>query len=115
MWQSKGLEDDARQAELRGMTFKVVSKPAQGKRWETVGPPVHDLSKAVALAKEIDAWESGVFTAGPGKLAGYLYWSSHHPDLFNSSVIYLWNHQEPAKRNLAPQRLSSIDPPDHEH
>ena len=87
-WRSNGLADDTEHAKLRGMTFKVVSKPGQGQRWQTIGQPVDDLSEAVALAKKVDAWESGVFTAGPEKLAGFKYWSSHHPDLFNSIVVY---------------------------
>lgn len=66
----------------KGYLFKVMTKEAQGKKWNTVRDKVSDLREAMLLAKSLDSFEVSIFTRN-----GFKYWSSLHPDLLNSTVL----------------------------
>ncbi len=80
------LADDARAARERGLRFKVARKEARGARWETVEAGLDDLERAVALARTVGAYESGVLVHHPDT-SGSIYWTSRYPDLLNTTVI----------------------------
>src|SRR5712692_4399926 len=65
-----------------GLTFKVLQKPARNQRWETMQSGCASPAEAVGYARQASAWEVAVFTS-----EGFEYWSSRHPECFNSSVI----------------------------
>lgn len=52
--------------------------------WQEVRRDIADLDEAMHLARGLAAYEAGVFAEGR-----FLYWTSAHPDLFNSTVLSL--------------------------
>jgi hypothetical protein len=52
--------------------------------WQEVRRDIDDLDEAMRLARDLEVYEAGVFAHG-----GLLYWTSAHPDLFNSTVLTL--------------------------
>ncbi|HZJ11366.1 MAG TPA: hypothetical protein VFD26_01780 [Methyloceanibacter sp.] len=52
--------------------------------WQEVHRDIDDLDEAMRLARDLEVYEAGVFA--PGR---FLYWTSAHPDLFNSTVLTL--------------------------
>lgn len=81
------LEADAKTATDRGMRFRICRKESPGSPWIAVVDDVGDLRLAVQQARELEAFETAVFTAGPGVLAGFLYWTSRFPEVLNTTVI----------------------------
>jgi hypothetical protein len=79
----------AKQFDLR---FRVVQKAGQGKPWETIEENIDLLADAIGKAQLLESWETGVFVEGT------LYWSSHTPDVFNSTII---EHGKATIRKLA--------------
>ena len=76
-------EDDRALAHERGHRFDVATKDGRGKRWIEIDRSIADLHDAMVLARDTKAYETGVF------LQGFLYWTSIHPEVFNSTVIEL--------------------------
>jgi hypothetical protein len=52
--------------------------------WQEVRRDIADLDVAMRLARGLVAYEAGVFAGGR-----FLYWTSAHPELFNSTVLSL--------------------------
>ena len=52
--------------------------------WQEVRRDIADLDVAMRLARGLAAYEAGVFAGGR-----FLYWTSAHPELFNSTVLSL--------------------------
>jgi hypothetical protein len=75
--------EDIAAAERHGLTFTVEQKAGRGQRWEDVRADIASPAEAVEHAHGITAWEVAVFTSD-----GFQYWSSRHPDCFNSDVIH---------------------------
>src|SRR5438034_6180963 len=60
----------------------VWGQDGRGTRWIEIERNIADLHDAMVLANNTKAYETGVFVQG-----GFLYWTSVHPELFNSTVI----------------------------
>ena len=82
----EALAEDARRARESGLVFDVVRKAGRGLRWEDVATDIEDLAEAVALAGEVQDYESGVVVKY-SDVGGFLYWTSLEPGLLNSSVL----------------------------
>jgi hypothetical protein len=76
-------ENDRLLARERGHRFDVAKKDGRGMRWIDIQRNIPDLHDAMVLAQCTDAYETGVFQDG------FIYWTSAHPDLLNSTVITL--------------------------
>lgn len=87
--ESTGLEDDAERARQLGLTFAVAVEAGRGQPWRKVRESIEALRAAVQLATDERAWEAGVLTDGPSHAAGSLYWTSRHPNLWNSTVVWM--------------------------
>lgn len=81
------LDNDAQFAKLNELKFQIMIKAARGERWQIVETDIDDLKQAVEKAKIVEDYESGIFVSFPPERAGFLYWSSRHPDLFNDTVL----------------------------
>lgn len=75
-------ENDRALAHERGHRFDIARKDGRGTRWIEIERNVADLHDAMVLARDTKAYETGVFVQG-----GFLYWTSVHPEIFNSTVI----------------------------
>jgi hypothetical protein len=82
----EALNEDARLARERGLKVDVTTKAGRGLRWEDVATDIEELAEAVAMAGGVSAYESGVFVRY-SKQGRFLYWTSLHPDLLNSTVL----------------------------
>lgn len=71
-------------ARSRGHLFFVATKDGRGLRWRDARLDIADLDEAMRFARGLEAYEVGVFVQG-----GFLYWTSAHPDLLNSTVLTL--------------------------
>jgi hypothetical protein len=76
--------NDRTLARNRGHFFSVASKDGRGMPWQEVSRDIDDLDEAIRLARALEVYEAGVFAHGR-----FLYWTSAHPDLFNSTVLAL--------------------------
>jgi hypothetical protein len=81
MTQKSSFDGDRALAKQRGYVFRVMRKEKRHARWMEVFADIDDLSKAMALAGEIEAYEVGIL------LGGRIYWTSRWPDVFNSTII----------------------------
>jgi hypothetical protein len=81
MTTESSFDSDRDLAKERGYVFRVMRKEKRGAPWREVFADIDDLSKAMALAGEIEAYEVGIL------LRGYIYWTSRWPDVFNSTII----------------------------
>lgn len=88
------LTEDAQLARSRGLKFEVTRKAARGARWQTVDTDIDDLEQAVRKAEAVDDYESGVFVSFPPERAGFIYWSSNHPDVLNNTVLTMEIHYD---------------------
>ena len=75
---------DRAAAKSRGHLFSVATKEKRGARWIEVHTEIDDLHAAMMPAQNLLAYEVGIFVNG-----GFIYWTSIHPDLFNSTAINL--------------------------
>jgi hypothetical protein len=75
-------DDDITESIRLGLTFKVAQKPGRHERWESVRSGIASPAESVEYARQVSAWEVAVFTS-----EGFQYWSSRHPECFNSPVI----------------------------
>jgi hypothetical protein len=73
--------NDRALARSHGHLFSVASKDGRGMPWQEVRRDIDDLDEAMHLARDLEVYEAGVFAHG--------YWTSAHPDLFNSTVLTL--------------------------
>jgi len=76
--------NDRALAQSCGHLFSVVTKDGRGMPWQEVRRDIDDLDEAMRLARDLEVYEAGVFAHGR-----FLYWTSAHPDLFNSTVLTL--------------------------
>jgi len=84
---SAELKADAASAKRRGMTFTICHRDKPKAQWRDAEIGISDLIVALKRAAALDAFETAVFTAGPEPLGGFMYWSSRHPEVLNSTVI----------------------------
>jgi hypothetical protein len=75
-------ENDRAAAKARGHWFTVATKEKRGARWVDVHSEIADLHEAMIRARSLHAYEVSVFVRG-----GYIYWTTAHPEVFNSTVI----------------------------
>jgi hypothetical protein len=75
-------KNDRALAREKGHRFDVARKDGRGMRWTDVELNISDLHDAMVLAHACKAYETGVSVQG-----GFLYWTSAHPEVFNSTVI----------------------------
>lgn len=81
-----GVERDAKVAEARGLLFQICWKKRPRASWESIREGIPDLREAMEEAIGYDEFEVGVFTDGPGRNRGMIYWTSDSPVL-NSTVV----------------------------
>jgi hypothetical protein len=81
MTTESSFDSDRALAKESGYVFRVMRKEKRGAPWMEVFADIDDLTKAMALAGEIEAYEVGIL------LGGMIYWTSRWPDVFNSTVI----------------------------
>ena len=67
-------------ARSRGHLFFVATKDGRGLCWRDARLDIADLDEAMRFARGLEAYEVG---------GGFLYWTSAHPDLLNSTVLTL--------------------------
>ncbi|OJJ21032.1 hypothetical protein BKI52_10690 [marine bacterium AO1-C] len=77
---------DIKESTSLGQRFGVYQKAGRGKPWIPVEEGITSLEYALSKAVEVQAWETGIITQ-----SGLIYWTSHNPDLFNSTVIQYIN------------------------
>ncbi|WP_147443431.1 MULTISPECIES: hypothetical protein [unclassified Corallococcus] len=75
---------DAELARQRGYRFYVSRKEQRGGRWLKVYEG-EMLEEALRVGREAKAFEVAVFLETAH--GGFVYWTSKHPDVFNSSVL----------------------------
>ena len=68
--------------------FTVATKAKKGAAWANQKTEVFDLPDAFLAAQVLEAFEVAIFTAGRSN-GSFIYWSSRHPEILNSSVISL--------------------------
>ena len=81
MTRENSFDSDRAFAKKHGHVFRVMRKEKRHAPWMEVFADVDDLSKAMVLASEIEAYEVGIL------LGGKIYWTSRWPDVFNSTII----------------------------
>jgi hypothetical protein len=76
--------EDIDVARSRGLEFSVARKANRGAPWKTVFS-VDCLQTALDRARAEEDYEVAIFLET--RLGGFIYWTSKHPDVFNSSVL----------------------------
>jgi hypothetical protein len=84
----EGLRVDHLRALEVQVGFTIATKAKKGAAWANRRTEILVLLDAFRVARDIEASEVAIFTAGRGEGA-FIYWSSGHPEIFNSSVISL--------------------------
>lgn len=80
--ESQKYANDRALARSHGHLFSVLSKDGWGMPWQEVRRDIDDLDEAMRLARDLEVYEAGVFAHGR-----FLYWTTAHPDLFNSTAL----------------------------
>lgn len=75
---------DVEMAKRRGLRFYVSRKAKRGGPWERLFA-TGDLDEALSRAQATHDHEVAVFVES--QFGGFLYWTSKHPETFNSVVI----------------------------
>jgi hypothetical protein len=70
----------------RGLRFQVCRKAKRGAQW-VAGFETQDLAGAVSRARTENDYEVAVFVVTD--TGGFQYWTSRHPEVFNSDVIHV--------------------------
>jgi hypothetical protein len=83
MLNAESYENDRALAREKGDRFHVARKEGRGMPWRDIAEDIVDLHDAMTLADATQCYETGVF------MDGFLYWTSAHPDVFNSTVLML--------------------------
>lgn len=77
---------DLEVASERGLRFQVCRKTKSGAKWNAVFE-TQDLGVAVSRAQAERDYEVAVFVVTDS--GGFQYWTSRHPEVFNSDVIHV--------------------------
>lgn len=77
-------EEDFQLASQRRLTFYVGEKMKRGSPWLEILRTT-DLTEALTRAQQIVNDEAGVLVET--RHGGFIYWTSLHPDVFNSTVL----------------------------
>ena len=76
--------DDMDIARRRQLQFYVARKAKRGAQWIKTSV-TGDIDVALERAHTEDDYEVAVFVATTS--GGFIYWTSEHPDVYNSSVL----------------------------
>lgn len=75
-------ENDQQRAKENHLTFEVMHREAPGERWLVAEQDIEGIEAALSVALAQETPHTCIFTS-----AGFRYWGSDEPELFNSSVL----------------------------
>lgn len=84
----EGLHTDHLRALELQVGFTIGTKEKKGGAWSNRRAEIFDLLGAFRAVQNTEAFEVAIFTSGRSN-GSFIYWSSRHPEILNSSVICL--------------------------
>ena len=69
----------------KGLTFTVAKKEKKGAPWVDLKENIENLLEAFQFSISVESFEVAIFVVY--KFGGIHYWSSRHPEIFNSGAL----------------------------